>query len=334
MMQRQPMLDYLSQSGPFHPKHGGGVPPLSLCTSRKIPPLHPSLTFVTHYTVAIASIFYVHDTFFSKPHANGGHNDEQDQSSIGRQFIISRFLFIYVLILFTTRYVSSHYSGRIRQYSVFYELTWLCNSALVMGCLSFGIGIQWQSSSTTHNESLSWILQRRPMVASAACIAVSIDQILWYVDLLGYLFLQKFPIGVMKYLTWEQTLWIDRLTCTHHLWTIPLILYGANVELNWDSFYLSIYIVVIHVLLSRWMTPGCIQSGNDKKDPQHYRYLNVNLSHELWRDISLPFLQISIDNPPCWLYLFRLLWRWQLFNGIMFVAFLRPLSKFTVPTSW
>ena len=154
---------------------------------------------------------------------------------------------------------------------------------------------------------------------------------------------RKFTIGVMKYLTWEQTHWIDKWTCTHHLWTIPVFLFCAGTELTWDSFTLSVYIVVIHVLLSRWLTPHHIQIVGDnsrmieqdgknnhrkKEDLHSYRYLNVNLSHELWQDITLPFLQISKDQPPCWRYLFRLLWRWQLFNALVFIGILRPLSRF------
>ena len=173
------------------------------------------------------------------------------------------------------------------------------------------------------------------MVVTACCIAVSIDQLLWYVDLAGWAMTGKFPFGVMKYLTWKQTLWIDRITCTHHLWTIPLLLFGANIPLtadSFDSFKLSIFVVVIHVLLSRFFTPHCIHGKDDdsKKDPQRYRYLNVNLSHELWRDITIPFLQISIDNPPCWVYLFRLLWRWQLFNWLVFIGILCPFSRLLV----
>ncbi|KAL7530699.1 hypothetical protein ACHAXR_003635 [Thalassiosira sp. AJA248-18] len=350
-----PLLGYLSQSGPLHPKHGGGVsPPLqshpsllpkTINNNSILPPLHPSLSFLLHYSIAISSIFYVHDVYY--------HTTDYDvdgststTTTIQRQALISKFLFIYTLILFTTRYISSHYSsvgGRIRHYSVLYELTWLCNSTLVMACLSFHGGSSDGGSSIVGNTAnakwwlLSWLFRRRPMVATSCCIAVSIDQILWYVDLLGWITIGKFPIGVMKYLTWEQTLWIDRCTCTHHLWTIPLILYGVKKDdegttiLTWDSFQLSVYVVVIHVLLSRWLTPHYIHSGSgsgeDKKDPKHYRYLNVNLAHELWRDISFPFLQISIDNPPCWIYLFRLLWRWQLFNGITFVAVLCPMGR-------
>mmetsp|Transcript_34460 Transcript_34460/g.72558 ORF Transcript_34460/g.72558 Transcript_34460/m.72558 type:complete len:435 (+) Transcript_34460:93-1397(+) len=355
-------------------------------SSQFLPPSHPSLTFLLHYAITIPSIFYIHDSVFlsnfeDHPHVSAAtassasavvpQND--DEFTIRSQTLISQFLFAYTIILFSTRYFSSYKAGRLRHHSVLYELTWLCNSTLLMGALSFG-GLSSSSSSSSYNNAddgnnstnsttaetiggiLSWLFRRRPLVATACCIAVSIDQVLWYVDLLGWIFSGKFLIGVMKYLTWEQTLWIDRFTCTHHLWTIPVMIYGGSMSamstcddddgcdvlLGWDSFGLSVYVVFIHVLLSRWLTPHCIQSktpkitnnhhdgdkGKKKKDdPQQYRYLNVNLSHELWRDISFSFLQISIDNPPCWVYLFRLLWRWQLFNGMVFVAILRPLSR-------
>ena len=131
---------------------------------------------------------------------------------------------------------------------------------------------------------------------------------------------------------------LEIITQTHHLWTIPLFIYASNQELGLDSFKLSICIVTLKVCLSRWLTPHCIQvikSKEDdvasdeetKSDPQRYRYLNVNLCHELWRDITFSFLQISRDKPPGWLYLWRLLWRWQLFNYLVFVAILSPLSR-------
>lgn len=151
---------------------------------------------------------------------------------------------------------------------------------------------------------------------------------------------QKFPVGVAKYITWPTTSWSTKFTCTHHLWTIPLILYGCS-GLHWASFLLSMCIVVCHVLLSRWLTPFTIYHPsviNDKADggikgeiqtavdEQTMKYLNVNLSHELWKDITFPFLQIGYDNPPTSLYLFRLLWRWQVLNLLVFALVLLPLS--------
>lgn len=367
------MLAYLSQAGPFHPKHGGGRaagPPTAASSSsphylppsekekedNKISPLlpngssslhHPPLAFAVHYLIAVPSIFCVHDAFFPKnlpDDDDRSHydydNDAREELICRRQSLASEFLLAYTLVLFCTRYLTSYRAGRLRHHSVLYELTWLCNSTLVMGCLSFGF-VGGGCHDRLDDGRRSWLFRRRPLVATACGVAVSVDQVLWYVDLAAWIAVGKFPVGVMRYLTWEQTLWIDRFTCTHHLWTIPLLLRGAGAPLTWDSFHLSAYVVSVHVLLSRWMTPHCIRIGTEadidgvdgkdlgsgKDDPQRYRYLNVNLSHELWKDISFPFLQISRDNPPCLVYFFRLLWRWQLFNGLIFIGILHPLSQ-------
>lgn len=323
---------YLSQAGPTHQKHGGGKwRTQHHANATLLPPLHPSLAFITHYSVATTTIFLIHDVFFDKQRY---YNDEDTH----RQDRVASFVLPYVILLFGARYISSFAAGRLRQHAVLYELTWMCNYTLVMGFVCFGglgnILSRFNNTSLrTENYPLEWICQRRPLVATACCVGVSIDQVLWYVDLAGRAITSDFPIGVTKYLTWKQTLWIDRLTCTHHLWTIPLYVYGAG-GLNLDSYYLSVVIVMIQVLLSRWLTPHWIQIACDDDiyeekillDPTKYRYLNVNLSHELWRDISFSFLQISKDGPPVWVYLFRLLWRWQVLNFLVFIGVLLPGS--------
>jgi hypothetical protein len=334
------MCRYLSQSGPLHPKHGGGsvtstshASSVTMLKRTILPPLHPTLAFIVHYSIVISSTLLVHDHFFASINNTRQPSSSVDEATLRhRQHQVATFAFIYVVILFGTRYLSSYQAGRLRQHAVLYELTWLCNSTLVMGWICFG-GIEilnnyLDGSGDNNNDVLGWFGRRRPLVATSFCVGASIDQVLWYVDLIVWTITGTFPVGVMKYLTWKQTLWIDRLTCTHHMWTIPLFTYAAN-EMTLDSYLLSVYVVTIHVLLSRWLTPYCIQIGDNANiaDTQLYRYLNVNLSHELWRDISFGFLQISEDDPPCWLYLFRLLWRWNLFNFLVFVGVLSPLHK-------
>ncbi len=348
------MIDYLSQGGPFHSKHGGGLLGLLNVHNKPsiLPPLHPFLAFLIHYSIAISTIFAVHDgivyvdmmtmkmQFRDETTSLKEYDDDATTTSARRQDRISQFLFIYTAILFTARYLSSYHAGRLRHYSVLYEFNWLCNSTLVMSCISYGA---WNNDR--------WLFRRRPLIATSCSVAVSIDQILWYADLLVWSITGRFPFGVIKYLTWKQTLWIDRFTCTHHLWTIPLLFYGANGPITWKSFHLSVYIVTCHVMLSRWLTPHMIQccgitmtritnnddscQGGEKEnkfgirssmDPNHYRYLNVNLSHELWKDITIPFLQISKDSPTSVKYIIRLLTRWNLFNAFVFAGILLPLS--------
>ena len=199
------MLNYFSQSGPHHPKHGGGslLPPPSqplsqqrptesiLQSATKHPPLHPFLAFCTHYAFVIPTTFLVHDTFFDAN--NTGYNDERHHHRIQfenianraveqRQTQISKFLLFYVTFLFGTRYLSSYHAGRLRQHAVLYELTWFCNCTLVLGFLSFG-GLSYDMESII----FKWFFRRRPLVATSCCVAVSIDQVLWYVDLVVWL---------------------------------------------------------------------------------------------------------------------------------------------------
>lgn len=309
------ILQYTSQSGPYDPKHGGGCFPTQDAASNESGhgalrlPRHPTMAFLLHYAIIIPCTFFAHDLLV------WNESSVHDEDNI-RQTRVGLFAFTYVSMVCAVRYTTSAGAGRLRQHAVLYEFTWLCNSALLIGALGFFSG--------------------RPVMATGAAVAVSIDQVLWYVDLMVWLVSGKFPIGVAKYLTWKQTQTTDRFTCTHHLWTIPLFIYGAN-GLQVASYLLSVCIVVGNVLLSRWLTPSSIQlfentgakQCHDSKtdSTKNYRYLNVNLSHELWRDISFGFLQISKDDPPCAVYIFRLLWRWQLFNGLIFIGILHPLSQ-------
>lgn len=52
---------------------------------------------------------------------------------------------------------------------------------------------------------------------------------------------------------------------------------------------------------------------------EEQKYLNVNLGHELWKDISFSALQINYDDPPATVYLCRLLLRWLGFNSLVFI---------------
>ncbi len=91
--------------------------------------------------------------------------------------------------------------------------------------------------------------------------------------------------------------------------------------------------MVSNVSMSRWLTPFVLEARNNANDDKHevVKYLNVNLSHELWKDIKFDALQIKHDDPPTYLYLLRLFVRWQAFNGIVFFVVVYPLSLFYFP---
>lgn len=97
----------------------------------------------------------------------------------------------------------------------------------------------------------------------------------------------KFPIGVTKYLFWPGTSFASRITSTHHLWTIPLVLWASG-GMHFLSLPLSAFVVVSNVLLSRFMTPRSIILKNNH-DKNEEKYLNINMAHELWRGMFVCF---------------------------------------------
>jgi hypothetical protein len=123
----------------------------------------------------------------------------------------------------------------------------------------------------------------------------------------------------MKYLTWPETSWVTRVTCTHHLWTIPVLLTATGGSVPWSALPLAFVLMSLNVCMSRFMIPfEAVVPSAGKDKPDKRKYLNVNLSHELWKDIQFEFLQINYDSPPVYLYILRLLWRWHGFNTIVF----------------
>jgi len=300
------IISWLSQEGPNSSKHLSWY--------------HPLAVFILHYLLNTVIITVLHDSFFIHLYPSGQENPSSEISEI--QFRASIFLGFYLCSLILWRLVVEYNTnGPIYQKSVCYEATWLCNMTLFMGCYGLYTG--------------------RVLIAMAHVIAVSVDQLLWYVDLIGWSLsgFKNFPIGVAKYITWPNATFLTRMTCTHHLWTIPLLIYACD-GITLVSYPFSAMIVVLNVLLSRFLIPLKI-SINWKDHPRNIsnkhqsethagdcKYLNVNLSHELWKDIKFSFLAINDDSPPCSVYLFRLLWRWQLFNGIIFFIFLLPIDKY------
>jgi CDP-diglyceride synthetase len=132
---------------------------------------------------------------------------------------IAIFLTIYLVIMISTRMLEN---GKV----ALYEVSWACNLCMIE--VIYGLVIQ------------------DGRLLEAALITVCVDQILWYVDIAGYIVKRKFPIGVAKYLIWPETSNLRRLTSTHHLWFIPLIQYilGKQV-LSYDSLTLALVNIIM-----------------------------------------------------------------------------------------
>jgi hypothetical protein len=269
-------LTWIGHEGNEHVKHRGLI--------------HPLMTMLLHYAVIIPVTFYAHDYLLQLYNVSSDQcNFEQEYSHRARRVAI--FCFVYSIWLLLWRLY--FFKPAVYRASVIYEFCWLCNVSLIVG----GLGLYLN----------------KPIIAQAYCVTVGIDQLLWYVDLSWYFFTGKFPIGVSKYIFWEGTSWSTRITCWHHVWTLPLLLWGAR-GMHGLAFPLSFLVMICNVCFARFTTPFVLSDG--KTD---HKYLNVNLSHELWKDIKFKLLQINYDDPHYTLYLFRLLWRWECFNLAVFI---------------
>eukprot|EP01015_Nassula_variabilis_P027832 TRINITY_DN5750_c0_g1_i4.p1 TRINITY_DN5750_c0_g1~~TRINITY_DN5750_c0_g1_i4.p1 ORF type:complete len:236 (-),score=17.78 TRINITY_DN5750_c0_g1_i4:67-774(-) len=154
-----------------------------------------------------------------------------------------------------------------------YDLIWACNVGLIVAI--YGM--------YTNNSVL----------VGSSMVLISIDQVLWYIDILGYLFTKKFPIGVAKYLTWEGQPFIKKVFSMHHIWFIPLLLkiLKNSGGLSNSSFLMSVKLSLLLSVIARLTTPKMIKSSHGET------YLNINLSWECWKDIKLKFLHLCNDMP-------------------------------------
>ena len=86
--------------------------------------------------------------------------------------------------------------------TAFYDMMWACNISM----FTTAIGLYRANAE----------------IIGAGIAMVSIDQTLWWLDILSYAISRKFKIGVARYLEWEDTTMTRVFTSTHHLWFIPL----------------------------------------------------------------------------------------------------------------
>lgn len=55
---------------------------------------------------------------------------------------------------------------------------------------------------------------------------VSGDQLLWYIDVISYAFMRKFPTGAVTYLTYPENRSFSKIFfASHHIWFLPLCLW-------------------------------------------------------------------------------------------------------------
>lgn len=125
---------------------------------------HPFLVVLVHYGLVVFFLLKGHDYFHEL------RDIEYEQTVESRQKKIGAFLIFYFILLLCCRVLLNR-SDKIQQIGCVYECTWLCNSSLFLGAIG--------------------LLTGRHVLVQAHMITVSIDQVLWYVDLAGYAIFRK-----------------------------------------------------------------------------------------------------------------------------------------------
>lgn len=117
-----------------------------------------------------------------------------------------------------------------------YELLWACNQCILVVAMG--------------------LLLENALLVRASLLIVSLDQLLWYVDLIGYLLIRKFPVGVAKYIIWPETSCIRLLTTFHHLWFLPAGFYFTSGKpYGWNAYLLSLLMALLLPLIGRISAP-------------------------------------------------------------------------------
>lgn len=162
--------------------------------------------------------------------------------------------------------LGAHYLG---------EVLWGCNTALMLG----GVGAYFG----------------RPLMVGGAVCVVAVDQLCWYVDVIGFVGWGKFPVGVAKYIWKKETTWVHRLTGTHHLWFIPWSLHWLSTHggLPRGSFWIAVGVTAVIAILARALTPYAVRNENDL-----VHVWNVNLGYEFYEDVAIPPLHIFDHEAP------------------------------------
>jgi hypothetical protein len=117
---------------------------------------------------------------------------------------ISTLILCYAMFLITGR------SMVMGNYAL-YDLIWTCN--VIMFTTAMGLYIN------------------NPLVVCASYITILVDQMQWFIDVSCYLIIGKFPIGVAKYIINKSVPKFKKLTCSHHMWFVPLCYYMTRVRM-------------------------------------------------------------------------------------------------------
>jgi hypothetical protein len=158
-----------------------------------------------------------------------------------------------------------------------YELLWGCNVAMVLA----PIGLLYENTA----------------LLGAAVAVVSVDQTLWWFDILGRLVNGRYYVGVSKYIEESDEPMCKRVSAFHHLVFLPLGVRQfvvARACIPVESFYLCCFVTASLCLYARVSSPFFtrLTAGG-------VYYLNVNLAYEMWRDVPIKAMH-AFDGTPAY----------------------------------
>jgi hypothetical protein len=229
--------------------------------------VHPFCTMIGMFAVVVLITITAHDLIVTHSDEYRSSMAERGADKVNFNPWIAYFFLSYLVVMIGSRYLDC---GSY----IFYESVWCCNTSLILASIG--------------------ILTHRPLLIGASVAGVCCDQLMWYIDCVGYLVLGKFKVGVAKYLLWPETTWSKKYLCTHHLWFMPLALYALGWHLPVYSFILSCIFTSASTGLCRWTTPKMWKDVYNG----HEHYMNVNAAHEFWRDVKIPLLHTFNECHP------------------------------------
>lgn len=146
---------------------------------------------------------------------------------------IGIFLLAYLVAMISTRYYENGCPA-------IYEFLWACNESMLLAAIGCLTGDSFLIRTTL--------------------VVVSVDQLLWYVDIIGYLIKRRFYVGVAKYIVWPETTKIRLATTFHHIWFLPLCLFVVHPTAKYTTFSPDIYILscifsLLLAIIGRISTP-------------------------------------------------------------------------------
>jgi hypothetical protein len=148
------------------------------------------------------------------------------------------------------------------------DMIWACNVALLLAVVA------------------TFLRSNRLINLTVGLVALT--HLTWMIDVVAYAALRTMPLGRAKYMLWPDSTWLDNFSSMHHGWFVPCLLYllyrnkgTLHLSTLADTFLASLVIGAVSLLVPKTVNGV---------------YLNINLAHEMWKDLA--WRPLHAYNPP------------------------------------